>query len=303
MHATHTLPGVNLDLLRSFFAVVDHGSLNRAAERLRVSQSTLTRQMHALEHEVGGTLFERSPSGVALTATGHALLDGMKPLVEKFDAMLGEVRKRARGQSSALRVGYMPSAAAEFLHPALAALRQASPEIKVSLLDLSPGEQIEALRRGEIDLALIGDPGKFISREFYVRRIASLPMLVALADSHPQAGRAEVRLKDLWDDLFVGAPESDLPGHNRWIAKLCRDAGFRPRFVGEAESLAHGLATIVSEGAVGLIPYYARDLHVPGVVFKPLHGCRAQWDLLVAWQRGRVSEPVKAMLAQLPRAP
>lgn len=291
---------MNLDLLRSFFAVVEHGSLNRAAERLRVSQSTLTRQMRALEHEAGGALLERSATGVALTAAGHTLLAGMKPLVEKFDHALAEVRRRARGQSAALRVGYMPSAAAEFLHPALAALRKEHPEIKVRLLDLSPGEQIEALRRGEIDLAFIGDPGRFIAREFYVRRIASLPALVALADTHPLAAGKDVRLEDLRGDPFVGAPDRDLPGHNRWIVKLCRGAGFRPKFVGDADSLAHGLATVVSEGAVGLIPHYARGLRVPGVVFRPLRECQARWDLLVAWQRGRISEPVKAILARLP---
>lgn len=291
---------MNLDLLRSFLAVVEHGSLNRAAERLRVSQSTLTRQMRALEQETGGAIFERSPSGVALTAVGHALLAGMKPLLEKFDHAMADVRRRARGQSASLRVGYMPSAAAEFLHPALAALRRNHPEIKVRLLDLSPGEQIEALRRGEIDLAFIGDPGRFITREFYVRRIASLPVLVALADTHPLAAGKDVRLADLRTDPFVGAPDGDLPGHNRWIAKLCRGAGFRPKFVTDADSLAHGLATVVSEGAVGLIPYYARDLRVPGVIFKPLRECRARWDLLVAWQRGRLSDPVKAILAELP---
>jgi DNA-binding transcriptional LysR family regulator len=246
-------------------------------------------------------LLERSSSGVALTATGHALLAGMKPLIEKFDGVLADARRRARGQSSGLRIGYMPSAAAEFLHPALAALRKAHPEIKVRLLDLSPGEQIAALRRGEIDIALIGDPGKFIAREFYVRRIASLPVLVALADSHPQAGKASVKLQDLRNDPFVGAPDSDLPGHNRWIMHLCRGAGFRPKFVADADSLAHGLATVVSEGAVGLIPNYARTSRVPGVVFKPLDSCGAHWDLLVAWQRGRVSEPTKTILAHLPR--
>jgi len=294
---------VNLDLLRSFITVVDHGSLNRAAEHLRVSQSTLTRQMHALEHEVGGSLFERSPSGVALTATGHGLLAGIKPVLEKFDAVMAETRKRARGQSSALSIGYMPSAAAEFLHPALSALRKKHPEIKVRLIDLSPGEQIEALRRGDLDLALIGDPGQFIGREFYVRKIASLPVLVALPESHAHADDKEVLLADLRNDHFVGALDSDLPGHNRWIMKLCRSAGFRPRFVGDAESLSHGLATVVSEGAVGLIPIFARNQRVPGVVFKPLQRCRAHWDLIVAWQRGKVADPVRLMLERLPKSP
>lgn len=294
---------MNLDLLRSFFAVVEHGSLNQAAERLRVSQSTLTRQMQALEQEIGGALLERGPGGVALTATGRLLLDRMKPLLTEFDAALGEVRKRARGKSSALRIGYMPSASARFLHPALSALRRTHPTIKVTLVDLSPGEQIEALREGGIDLAFLRDPGTFLRREFYVRRLASLPIIVALADTHPRAGEKAIRLEDLRTDLFVGAAESDLPGHNRWITRLCRVAGFRARFVGDSDSLAHGLAMVVSEGAVSLMPDYARTDGVPGVVFRPLKGCSVTLDLLVAWPRGRLSEPVRALLELLPQPP
>lgn len=293
---------MNLDLLRSFFEIAGHGSLSKAAERLRVSQSTLTRQMQALEHEIGGELFERSPSGVALTATGHALLEGMRPVLTQFDRVLGEARTRARGQSATLRVGYLMSAAPDYLNPALAALRRAHPEIKVTLLDLSPGEQVRALRKGEIDLGLMGNAGTFLAREFYVRRLATLPVLVALAESHRLANEPAVRIADLRGDLFVGAAESDLPGHNRWITQICRRAGFRARFVGDADSLTHGLATVVTEGAVSLVPDYAKKTQVPGVVFRPIREPAAKWELIAAWQRGRVSEAVKAILQGMPAA-
>jgi DNA-binding transcriptional LysR family regulator len=291
---------LNLDLLRSFFAIVAQGSLSKAAERLRVSQSTLTRQMQALEHEIGGRLLERSTSGVALTATGHALFDRTKPVLAAFDAAIVEVKRSARGQSAMLRVGYLLSAAPDYLHPALTELRRLHPEVKVKLLDLSPGEQIAALRKGEIDLALIGNAGAFLSREFYVRRLAMLPVLVAMAESHPLAAQATVRLADLRREVFVGAPEADMPGHNRWVAQLCRRAGFRARFVQDADSLSHGLSTIVTENAVALMPDYAKKTPVPGVIFRPLRDTAAKWDLLVAWQRGRASIPVRALLDALP---
>jgi DNA-binding transcriptional LysR family regulator len=301
MRAAHTVRGhVNLDLLRSFFAIVEHGSLNKAAERLRVSQSTLTRQVHALEHTVGGRLFERETTGVALTATGHALADGMRPVLGKFDAVLDDTRKLARGQSAKLRVGYLMSAASCYLHPALAKLRASHPEVKVKLHDLSPGEQIEALRKGELDVAMVGNVGTFLAREFFVRRVASLPVLVALPENHTLAARGSIRLADLKRELFVGAPDRDMPGHNAWVGQLCRRAGFRPRFLEDSDSLAHGLATIVTDGAVALLPQYAKWATVPGVVFRPLQDAKAKWDLIVAWQRGKPSAPVRAILDALP---
>jgi DNA-binding transcriptional LysR family regulator len=299
MRVAHTLTAVNLDLLRSFFSIVEHGSLNRAAENLRVSQSTLTRQVHQLEDEVGGRLFERSASGVALTAAGHVLHDSMRPLVGQFDTAINEARKSARGQSSRLRVGYIGSASSQYLHPALAALRKAHPEVKVALTDLSPGEQITALRKGEIDLALLANARAIVSREFFVKRIAVVPVFVALPENHPLASRRAVKLADLKRELYVGVNDRDMPGHNAWIVQLCRKARFRPKFVVEAESLAHGLATIVSEGAIDLLPEYATRGQVPGIVYRPLEDNAASCELLVAWQRGKVAEPVRAMLEVL----
>jgi DNA-binding transcriptional LysR family regulator len=299
MRAAHIpCPVVNLDLLRSFFAIVEQGSLNKAAERLRVSQSTLTRQMQTLEQEIGGPLLDRGPAGVTPTVTGHALAERMRPVLDNFDRALGEVRKRARGQSTELRVGYLMSAVADYLNPALSALRKAHPEVKVKLHDLSPGEQITALRRGDLDLALIGSAGSYVSREFYIRKLAALPVLVALAENHPLAANESVRVADLRGEVFVGAPEADVPGHNRWVTQLCRKAGFRARFVQDADSLTHGLLLVVTDGAVSLVPDFARNARVPGVVFRPLRDV-AKWDLLVAWPRGKVSAPLRTLLAEL----
>ena len=291
---------VHLDLLRSFFEIVAHGSLNKAAAYLRVSQSTLTRQLRALETEIGGALVERGPGGIALTASGHALVETMRPVLARFDAALGEVRKLARGQSASLRIGYIMSAAREYLNPALAALRRAHPEVKVKLLDLSPGEQVEALRRGTIDLALLGLATGLLDNEFYVKRLGTLPVVAALSETHPLAGKKSISLPDLKREVFVGAPDRDLPGYNRWIMQAARKAGFRARIVENADSLTHGLALVVTEGAVSLIPDYAKKIASPGVVFRPLRSPAPTWTLLAAWQRGKTSAPVRALLDALP---
>ena len=301
MRLTHSLRfALNLDLLRSFFAIVDQGSLNKAAERLRVSQSTLTRQMQALEQEVGGPLLERGPGGVALTATGHALLEGMKPLLGQFDAALADVRGRARGQSAELRVGYLMSAAQDYLNPALAELRKGHPEVKVKMRDLSPGEQMKALRAGELDVALIGQTGVLLKTEFYVKTLAVLPVQVAMSSDHPLAREKTVQLADFKKEVFVGALDEDVPGANQWIARLCKKAGFRARIVQDADSLTHALSIVVTEGAVALMPVHTTSIRAPGVVLKPLQDSWAKWELMVAWQRGRATVAVKAFVDALP---
>lgn len=287
---------MNLDLLRSFFAIAEFGSMSKAAEQLHVSQSTLTRQLQTLEAEVGGQLMERGHSGVALTAAGHALLDGMRPVVAKADVVLADARKLARGQSASVRIGYLTSAGGEYLNPALVAFRRSHPQTKVRLVDLSPGAQIAALRRGELDVIVLGNINAAVPREFFVRRIARFPVRVALPETHELAAGGEVALADLRKQMFVGVNPDDIPGFNNWLIQLCRHGGFRPKIVENAESIAQALSLLVAEDAVALLPALVERFQVPGVVFRPLRGTKATWDLQVAWQRGKITEPVRELV-------
>lgn len=287
---------VNLDLLRSFFAISEFGSLSRAAEQLHLSQSTLTRQVQSLETEMGGQLMERGHRGVALTAAGHALLEGMRPVVARADIVVAETRRLARGQTSSLRVGYLMSAAGDYLNPALAALRRSRPHTKIRLVDLSPGDQVAALRGGGLDVAVLGNVNAAVAREFFVRRIATLDVVVALPETHELAEGDEIFLRDLRREAFVGADPEDIPGFNNWMIQLCRRAKFRPKIVENADSLTHALSLLVAENAVMLMPSLVSKFKVPGVTFRPLGGATVKWDLQVAWQRGKIAEPVKELV-------
>ena len=143
-----------LEELRFFLVILEEGSLRRAAKRLHISQPALTRQMQLLEHDLGGRILERTSAGVHPTNVGHALAEKAKALLGYYDSTMAEARRMVRGESERLRIGYLASAGQEYLGPALTALRRLHPEVKTKLLDLTTGEQIMALRRGEIDLAL-----------------------------------------------------------------------------------------------------------------------------------------------------
>lgn len=285
-----------IDLLRAFFVVLEEGSLNRAATRLHVTQPSLSRQMQALEHEIGGPLLERQTSGVKPTALGQATVACMKPVLERYESGLAELRHQARGQRAELRIGYIGSAAQFYLNPALTELRKKHPEVRVKLLDQAPGEQIAALQQGDIDLALIGQEGAALSGEYYTKKLATLGVCVVLPADHPLAGRRELAPVDLKKEVFIGAPEKDVPGRNRWITRICRAGGFKPKFIADAESIGEAFSMIASEGAVTLLPDYFAQSPPPGVALVPLIDKAATWDLLLLWQRGKASTVLKAMV-------
>src|SRR5438477_6144953 len=143
-----------LEKLRLFLVVLEEASLRRAAERLHISQSAITRRLQLLEHDLGGRVLERTAAGVRPTTGGHALAEKAKTLLADYDSTMAEVRRLVRGESERLRIGYVASAVQEYLGPALAVLRRAYPKLRVKMLDQTRAETRIALRRGELDLAL-----------------------------------------------------------------------------------------------------------------------------------------------------
>jgi DNA-binding transcriptional LysR family regulator len=288
-----------VDRIRALLIVIEEGSVNRAAVRLSITQPALSRQMQALESELGGKLLERETSGVKPTGLGHALIKSMRPLVTSYDAAIADLRRLARGERSELRVGYLFSAAKSMLTPALAKFRKAYPDVKLKLHDMSPREQIDGLRAGELDVAVIGQEGLVAAREFHSAILRSLRVCVALSDSDELAARKSIALKELKGRDFVGVDEDQVPGRNRWATALCKRAGFKPRFVVIVDGITNVFSHVVSESAVTLLPEYFLQSAHPGVTFVPINDADARWDFIVLWQKGRALPATRALVEAL----
>jgi DNA-binding transcriptional LysR family regulator len=291
-----------LEKLRLFLVVLEEGSLRRAAERLHISQSAITRKLQLLELDLGGRVLERTSAGVRPTSGGHALAEKAKTLLASYDSTMAEVRRLVRGESERLRIGYIASAVQEYLSPALAAVRRAYPKLKVKLLDQTPGEMIIALRQGEIDLALTLHGTDLLSRDFYARKLATVRSVVALPVSHRLAGSKQVSLSQLKGETFVRGSDDAVPGYTQRVVQFCRKyGGFRPRMatIDEAADLVESLALAANEDAISIQPAFISHLNVPNVVLVPIADANATWDLFIVWQRGKVASPLRTLLGEL----
>jgi len=291
-----------LEKLRLFLVILEEGSLRRAADRLRISQSAITRQIQSLELELGGQVLERTSAGVRPTNGGDVLAERAKRLLADYDSTMAEVRRLNRGESERLRIGYIASAVQEYLGPALAVLRRDHPRLKVKMLDQTPGEMIIALRQGKIDLALTLHGIDLLSRDFYIRKIATVRSLVALPVSHRFATKRQVSISQLKGETFVRGSDDVVPGYNQRIIQLCRKyGGFRPRLatIDETTSLVESLAVAANEEAISIQPAFISHLDVPNVVMVPIADAGATWDLFVVWLRGKIAGPLRSLLSEL----
>ncbi|KAF0093128.1 MAG: LysR family transcriptional regulator [Puniceicoccaceae bacterium 5H] len=286
-----------LSKIRAFLTILDEGSVRRAAALLNMSQPALSRQMQALEHEVGGRLLERSAQGVLPTAGGLALAEKMRPLLSAFDTALAETRQIVRGHSGALRLGYLNSAGVQYVQPAIIRFRQTQPEARLQLLDLTPAEQAHALRKGALDLALTDHTAAFLAQEFYSLKLCTLPLLVAVNSGHPLAQSAAIRLAQLRHDRLVCAQETTAPGSRHHLERLCLElGGFRPTFASPVSNLDEVFDLLHNEDAIAILPGYMSSIVKPCIKFVPLSDENATAELLLIWRRGTTGPALQALI-------
>lgn len=224
----------------------------------------------------------------------------MKPVLSAYDRAMLEVRRTVCGEQKLIRIGYMASAAKDYLAAALRQVRAHHPDVGLKLLDLSPGEQIAALRASEIDVGLTEDSAEVLAREFYTRVLVSIPSAVALPEQHPLRDAKRVKLAQLKNDVFVKSDEREVPGLTRRMTAFCWKYGkFRPRYIGPTHSLAESLEMVANENAVAILPSFARNLTATGVVIVPLADEGVTWKILVVWQRGKTSPALRTLLDAL----
>jgi len=286
--------------IRSFLTVVEEGSLHRAAARLRISQPALSRQMQALEHELGGRLLERMATGVSPTAGGQALAKRMGAVLASYDLAMSDTRRVLHGETNQLRVAYMPAAARQYLNGPLREVRRSHPETVLKLVGLLPGKQIIALRAGEIDIGITNESGELLAGEFYTRNLEETGSYIALPEHHRLATRDRVQLSDLKGEFFVSSDSQQVPGVDRQVETYCKKYGkFRPKFHGLAQSIAHGFELVANENAVLMLAAFASHHSPPGVVILPLADAELTWKILIMWRRGRAGGALKALLDAL----
>ena len=291
-----------LEKLRLFLVVLEEGGFRRAADRLRISQSAITRQMQALEFDLGGPVLKRTSDGVYPTKGGQALAKRAKTLLADYDSTMAEVRRLNRGENERLRIGYIASAVQEYLGPALAVLRRAYPTLQVKMLDQTPGEMIIALQQGKIDLAFTMHGIDLLSRDFYARKLATVRSLVALPVNHRLATERQVSLSQLKGETFVRGSDDEVPGYTQRIIQFCRKyGGFRPRLaaIDGATSLVESLALAANEEAISIQPAFVSHLKVPNVAMVSIADAGATWDLFEVWQQGKIGSPLRTLLSEL----
>ena len=283
---------VELRQLRYFVALAEELHFGRAAQRLHIVQSALSKQIGALERELGATLFDRA-QGVRLTPAGETLYVDAVAVLAGADDAVRNVRAAAQGEHGSLRVGYIGSAMWSVLPAILKEHRLRHPDLRFHLRQLPSPDQVEALRDGSLDVGFLRPPvddARLAAEPLWRERL-----VVALPADHPLAAREAIDLADLRDEPFIVLPRQRAPSLHDLYLSVCVSYGFRPRTLEEADSL-DALHFVGIGLAVALLPEAVRGANRADVVFRPLDRPTPEVDLLLGYRRDGRSPALRAFV-------
>ncbi|MGD1223023.1 MULTISPECIES: LysR substrate-binding domain-containing protein [Streptomyces] len=277
---------LDLRQLRYFVAVAEAEHVGRAAERLHMSQSPLSRQIAQLEKNLGLTLFERSQQRIRLTSDGRVFLSEAEALLRHADRLENLGRRLGRGEEGGLCVGYVGDAMHTGVLPrALRDLHDDRPGIHVALYDLTAAQQFEGLRQRSLDIALVPEAPADDDPDLESAPLLVDPLLLALPTGHPLTGQAEIRPEDLDGQPWIAVENSqDVTWRDGFIAS-CAAAGFTPDIRLAAPDPLTAIGLVASGLGVALVQESMTRGQTQGVVVRELPWFDASVRLWAAWHR------------------
>ncbi len=242
---------LSLHKLEIFLAVTQEGKMNRAAERLLMTQAAISQHIHDLETSLGVSLFDRHPQGVRLTAEGETLLGYAKDIVWTIAAAehaLTQVKNLSDGK---MEIGFTPSAASLLAPDWLRHFREQYPAIKVTAQTGITPSLVQALQEKQIDLAFVEGELEENPR-LHVAELQQAQIFVVVPSAHPWAERASVSMQELASEPYISR-QGGSQTHS-WTMEIFSRFGFIPNIVAEFDN-PHAIQRAIMQGmGVSLLP-------------------------------------------------
>jgi len=243
--------------LRYFVAVAEALNFTRAAETLRVAQPALSRQIKALEDELGVQLLDRNRQRVLLTDAGRILLAHAQKILAQADIAAHAVREAKAGAAGELRIAHDWRLPSNLVSQAVAEFRRRFPAVEISLRDLQMAEQLAALHTRKIHLGFVASSFLGPDHQFATKHIQHTETVAIVPQDHPLAGRKEIKLVDLRDAEWISLDTPD-NSYRAFLQQICRNAGFSPRFSRATANQPRAIVGLVAAGmGVALAPCMA----------------------------------------------
>lgn len=289
---------MELRLLRYFVAVAEELHLARAADRLGIDQSPLSRAMRDLEQGLGVALFDRSSRQTRLTWAGQVLLMECRRVLATLDQAIQATKSAAQGYQSYLRIAICDSLAQPRIAALLARNREEEPELEIRVFELPFSQQLKGLHTDLLDVgfALSGS----VNDGLVAEPVWTDPLSVIVSARHPLLVHKEVKLADALKFPVVLCHPDAASGCHDQIQAVLDGAALPLKVVDHVTSLGVMLTLVGAGYGIGFaIASQVQALNRPDIATRPLAGTPSMLSTYLVRRGGEPSEPLKRFISRV----
>lgn len=294
---------LNINIIRNFVTVAEMGNITNAAEKLYITQPTLSRQISSLESSLNVTLLERMKTGVTLTAAGESFYKQCCNLVKAYDELIGKVYEFHNIIAGTLNIGYQKSSE-EMLISFNGRFAKDYPHVSIKNFRQTGDNFINRLIYGELDAAYIY--GLELNRHYKNIKSIQVGMLqnmLLVSTENPLAKRKKVHLSELSNEKFVMPSKNTSPFKAQEIANGCKKYGYEPQVATTAENIIDYVLGIVQYNGIAILPYMRNMDDSDEVVYLDLEGYMADYPVHLAWNTANTNSVLPIYLSFIKQQP
>jgi DNA-binding transcriptional LysR family regulator len=278
--------------LRYFVAVAEDLNFTRAARRLDINQSVLSRQIRDLEREIGVQLLDRNSTHVFLTDAGSRFLSEARVVLQHAAQAVEAARQMQAGTVGTLRLG-IGKGLGDLVSRIISGYLRVFPAVEIDVKDIASGFQSDAFDDRRIDVGFMRPPvdnPQLTSKPLFQERLS-----VVLKKTSPLAKRARIRLRDIAQENLLMIDRRISPGFNEKVLQLYRNAGVVPRIVPTETMPYEEAGAILIESGKGIYLAVGENPFHPSfsgrVVVRPLDEPDAVMSVHLIWRKNEQAKP------------
>jgi DNA-binding transcriptional LysR family regulator len=294
---------VDLHQLRCFVMAADELHFGRAAQRLDMLPSSLSRHIRMLEEDLGVRLMIRTTRNAVLTEHGSFLLEEARSLLARAGDLESRIREKGRDRAVVLRLGAIDSAAVGLVPRLLHDFKEIAPNAIVQVMEDKTNRLLPRMLSGRLDVALIR-PSAAPSRRLELVFLLYETAVVAVPSGHELAQRSSVSVPDLVDQMLIVPERRSRPHSHDLTMRLFSESGLSAKVVHLADEKQTIVNLVAAGMGIAIVPRWVSRMQVKGVTYVALDTPETQGlkklPLAVAWTRS-TRDPVRDMMVKLLR--